>query len=71
MIALQIKKLYKITVKAITDTTIQSSINKEFLMQLKKCKKRKTQTDKQLVDYDKYLESEILEEHAAKYLEKV
>ena len=45
VIALQIKKLCKIAVKAIADTTIQSSTNKELLMQLKKCKKRETQTD--------------------------
>ena len=45
-IALQIKKLRKIAVKAIADTTIQSSTNKELLMQLKKHKKRETQTDK-------------------------
>ena len=71
MIALQIKKLCKIAVKAIADTTIQSSTNKELLMQLKKCKKRETQTDEWLVDYDIYLEPEILEERAAKHLEKV
>ena len=44
-IVLQIKKLCKIAVKAIADTTIQSSTNKELLMQLKKHKKRETQTD--------------------------
>src|SRR6266487_1502384 len=70
-VALQIKKLCKIAVKAIADTTIQSSTNKELLMQLKKHKKRETQINEQLVNYDRYLESEILEEHAAKHLEKV
>ena len=40
-IVLQIKKLHKVAVKAIADTTIQSSTNEELLMQLKKCKKRK------------------------------
>ena len=40
VIALRIKKLQKVAVKAITDTTIQSSINEELLMQLKKHKKR-------------------------------
>jgi len=39
-IVLQIKKLHKVAVKAIADTTIQSSTNEELLMQLKKCKKR-------------------------------
>ena len=40
VIILQIKKLHKIVVKAIADTTIQSSTNEELLMQLKKYKKR-------------------------------
>ena len=71
VIVLQIKKLHKVAVKAIADTTIQSSTNEELLMQLKKHKKRETQTDEQLVDYDRYLESEVLEERAAKHLEKV
>jgi len=44
-VALQIKKLHKIAMKAIADTIIQSSTNKELLMQLKKHKKRETQTD--------------------------
>ena len=39
-IVLQIKKLHKVAVKAIADTTIQSSTNEELLMQLKKYKKK-------------------------------
>ena len=45
VIVLQIKKLHKIAVKTIADTTIQSSTNEELLMQLKKHKKREVQTD--------------------------
>ena len=66
VIILQIKKLCKVTVKVITDTTIQSLTNEELLMQLKKCKKREVQTNEWLADYDRYLELEILEEWAAK-----
>src|SRR6266487_2837962 len=68
-IVLQIKKLHKIAVKTIANTTIQTSTNEELLMQLKKCKKRKAQINKQLADYDRYLESEILKKHAAKHLQ--
>ena len=71
VIVLQIKKLHKIAVKAIADTTIQSSTNEELLMQLKKHKKREARTNEWLADYDRYLESEVLKEHAAKHLQAV
>src|SRR6266487_3314145 len=70
-IVLQIKKLHKIAVKAIADTTIQSSTNEELLMQLKKRKKREAQINEQLAGYDRYLESEILKERAEKHLQAV
>jgi len=71
VIVLQIKKLHKIAIKAIADTTIQSSTNEELLMQLKKHKKREARTNEQLAGYDRYLESEILKEHAEKHLQAV
>ena len=64
-IVLQIKKLSKIAVKAIVDTTIQSLTNEELLMQLKRCKQKETQTDEQLVGYGRYLGPEVLAERAA------
>jgi hypothetical protein len=71
VIVLQIKKLHKIAVQAIADTTIQSSTNEELLMQLKKHKKREAQINEQLADYDRYLGLEILKERAAKHLQAV
>ena len=71
VIILQIKKFHKIIIKIITDTIIQFLINEKLLMQLKKCKKREVWTDEWLADYDRYLESEILKEHAAKHLQAV
>ena len=71
MIVLQIKKLHKIAVKAIADTTIQSSTNEELLMQLKKCKKREAWTDEWLAGYDRYLELKILKECTEKHLQAV
>src|SRR6266487_1459806 len=71
VIVLQIKKLHKIAVKAIADITIQSSTNEELLIQLKKHKKREVQINKQLADYDKYLELKILKKCAEKHLQLV
>ena len=67
-VALQIKKLCKIAVKAIADTIIQSSTNKELLIQLKKHKKREAQINKQLANYNRYLELRILKEYIIKHL---
>ena len=64
-IVLQIKKLSKVAVKAIANTTIQSSTNEELLLQLKHCKEKETQINEQLVDYERYMKSEILAEYAA------
>jgi len=70
-IALQIKKLHKVAIKAIANTTIQSSTNEELLMQLKKRKKREARTNEQLAGYGRYLGLEILEERATKHLQMV
>ena len=70
-IVLQIKKLHKIAVKAIADTTIQSSTNEELLMQLKKRKEREARTNERLAGYGRYLGSEVLKECAEKHLQAV
>jgi len=71
VIVLQIKKLHKVAVKAIADTTIQSSTNEELLMQLKRRKEREARTDERLAGYGRYLGPEVLEERAAKHLQTV
>ena len=40
-------------------------------MQLKKRKKRETQTNEWLVDYNKYLEPEVLEKRVIKHLQAI